>query len=77
MVEQQSPHYVLVIGEKENAILSIFLVLSLLDKARFNMALSILGITHDELNSFIADMSAKEHAMDWCKDPNCKYEKKV
>lgn len=71
----QSDHYNLVLDEKRHLILSLFMqVLMVFPMARtiFDQLCVEHGVTQEEIVDFIKDWSDKEHAMGWCKDPDCK-----
>lgn len=68
----QSPHYLLVVGKKENSILSCFLFMVKENPEMFAHALSHFDVSNEEFVSFVKDSADKEHALGWCEDPDCK-----
>lgn len=72
---KKSPHYVLVMDEKRNDILSLmYNVLAQIPVAKltFNFALERYKIPHADVEAFTNEWTNKEHELGWCKDPDCK-----
>jgi len=73
----KSPHYILVVDKKVNEILSCMLQAAAINSIVFNLLLTQQRVSKEDLIAFINDMSAKEHLLGWCTDPNCKGPQKV
>lgn len=71
---KSSDSYALVIDEKTNNIMSLFMrTVAMVPEAGliFKRGMYVLSITNDELENFCTLIADKEHEMDWCRDPNC------
>lgn len=73
----KSEHYVLIIDEKTDIILGAMLQCAKINAPFFRYLIEQDGVTREEIKSFMEDVSAKCHALNWCKDPNCKVKKPV
>lgn len=70
-----SPHYVLVMDQRRNFLLGAMydaVCNSIEAKYRFNAMCAGFGLTTEEIRAFIDEWADKEHALNWCDDPNCK-----
>lgn len=79
MTPTSSPHIALILDEKRNSILSILYTLACntpTGKAVFEAACNSNGVSREDIIDFLEDWGEKEHELNWCKDPNCKRNKK-
>jgi len=75
---KSTDHYVLVIDKERDAILSILFECSMDGRSigYFRSKIEAMRLK-EPLKNFITECSDKMHALDWCKDPNCLFEKKL
>jgi len=79
-MDHQSPHYVLVFDKKRDLLLNVILdciTNNPIGTLLFAEGLRKCKITDEEVNDFFGEFSDKNHAMGWCTDPHCTYEKKT
>lgn len=75
----KSPHYFMMMDEKRNSIMSILFTISTNNPVMnnvFEAACSQFGVSKEELADFLKDWGNKEHELGWCRDPDCKLNKK-
>lgn len=80
IMDQKSPHYVLVIDKKRDLLLNVILdciINNPIGTMMFADGLKKCHITEEEVDDFLEDFSGKNHAMGWCSDPHCSYEKRT
>lgn len=73
-MNEKSPHFAMLVGRKENDILSALYTTAMRDRLFFNLAVQSVGVTPQEVVTFLREWSVKEHELGWCRDPDCKFE---
>lgn len=71
----QSQHYVVVVDKKRNDVIACLLEVAKIYHEIFAHLLLTQGVSQEDLTSFVKEFAAKEHALGWCVDPDCKYPK--
>ncbi len=73
-MNQKSPHFAMLVGRKENDILSAMYTVAMRDRLFFTLAMRSVGVTPQDELEFFKAWSIKEHELGWCRDPDCTYE---